>query len=1659
MLHQGQVFSQCGIKIIPDTLNLSICAGDSVLISVTDTSTIFTGSFNWSPAAGLSATTGSSVWAKPGSITKYYVSKIGCSDSDSVTVNVNPLPACSITGNTSGCSGSLTQWCAPNGLAPYLWSTGATTKCINLNTAGTYTVTVTSAASCTSSCQNSLTVNPTPICSITGNSSDCSGTTTQWCAPASLNSYSWSSGATTQCVNVNSSGTYTVTVTDVNACTSSCQKIFNSNSLPTASIDGDTSLCKFSQDSITFSGYNGTAPYTFTYKIDNGNVQTISTNALDSTAYLFPNTSVPGTYHYILISVSDANGCTNAQPETLIVKVKQTVLAQFNGTNAVCQNDPAPLITFTGVNCTPPITFTYTINQNDTFTVTTTTNDTAIAAPTGIVDTYVYNLIGVTDLTCSNNQNKYVTIKVNSLPTATINGTSEVCQFDTPPLITFIGPGSGTPPYIFTYNINGGTSLTDTAGGSSISIGASTDSVGTFVYNLIAVSDGNGCSQLQTGSATVVIDSLPDATISGTASVCQNATSPYITLTGIKGKKPFDFTYIINGVTNTITTSAGNDTVNVPVPTNVAGTFTYYLASVADSNGCASAINQSTSIVINALPNASVIGSTSVCKNGSSPIVIFTGSNGIQDYSFTYNINGGVNQVITTTGSDTVSVIAPTGTAGIFNYILISVSDSIGCTQNQSGTATVTINELPGATLNGDTAVCQNDSPPVITFAGTNGTSPYSFTYVTNDGINPADTNTVSSNGSDSIKTITVPTNIPGNYSYQLIGIQDANGCIGTITDSVSITINPLPNATISGSTVICKNDPGPLITFTGLTGTKPFKFSYNINGGLTDSITVFNSNDTSIVVPTNQEGVYAYNISSVQDSNGCTQIVNGQIATITINSLPMATISGTTAVCENDTALPLITFTGATGTIPYTFIYTINGGANNTVVTTGNNIATVTAPTTAFGTFIYNLISVTDGNGCSQTQTGTATITVNTLPAASISGTATVCQNGTSPSITFTGSNGTPPYSFTYNINNGINSTITASGTNVSISPPTFAAGTFVYNLVAVTDANGCSTDSLTGNATIIVNPLPSDTIFVSVDSVCQNDPSPPLITIKGLNGTSPYTFTYNINGGTPLTATTTGSNDNVQVAVPTNVQPGIYNYNLTSVSDSNGCSLSQSGSVAITVLPLPVIQNNLPNLTLCNGDTLNILPFTSTVFNSVYNWIAINDIGFGLSGTGNIPNLPVINNDSTPLNSNISVHAISPFGCIGPVKSFNIDVNPKPTLLSLDTTICSNQLLNYTIIPSFYNNVTYGWNSNINPLIVSGNSSQNPSSDNIINDNLINHTSTLQNLPYSISLIYTNGVNTCITTDTVTVAIIPAPPKPYFTSAFPGDTITSGDTITLCAGSTNINFNIINPDTAVNYEWQANPSTGVNIGNGNNISANTVISFDITSGSPITIYAIADYIINAGTCQDTSFMIVNIINSGNGFDERKIIPKEPGHLLVYPDNSMDADSGYQWGYDNLFYKNNDTISGPPIDIPGQIYQFFIPSSQFIYHDSLNEHDYAYWVLLTKSECKSKVYYNGPYAHKSIPIETTDNVVGVDVYPNPSAGDLNISLHGNIYGNINAKIYNALGQTVYETRYEKKQAEINQVINLNKILDGIYMLELTSSDHQRITKRVIVSH
>ncbi|MBL0025187.1 MAG: T9SS type A sorting domain-containing protein [Saprospiraceae bacterium] len=87
----------------------------------------------------------------------------GCISSGARTLTVNAKPIAAIIGASEICNTSSTTWIATGGLS-YIWNNGTSTSSINLNNAGTYTVTVTNASGCTSTFQKVLNISASPSC-------------------------------------------------------------------------------------------------------------------------------------------------------------------------------------------------------------------------------------------------------------------------------------------------------------------------------------------------------------------------------------------------------------------------------------------------------------------------------------------------------------------------------------------------------------------------------------------------------------------------------------------------------------------------------------------------------------------------------------------------------------------------------------------------------------------------------------------------------------------------------------------------------------------------------------------------------------------------------------------------------------------------------------------------------------------------------------------------------------------------------------------------------------------------------------------------------------------------------------------------------------------------------------------------------------------------------------------------------------------------------------------------------------------------------------------------------------------------------------------------------------------------------------------------------
>ncbi|WP_293872383.1 choice-of-anchor L domain-containing protein, partial [Flavobacterium sp.] len=128
-------------------------------------------------------------------------------------------------------------------------------------------------------------------------------------------------------------------------------------------------------------------------------------------------------------------------------------------------------------------------------------------------------------------------------------------------------------------------------------------------------------------------------------------------------------------------------------------------------------------LIVVALPSVSISGSTAICS-GSSASIIFTGTPAA---TVNLTVNGIPRQIVLSVLGTYTDVTSPMSLTTIYNLVSATITTSAGTTtQPQSGSATVTVNPVPTATIAGTTSVCQNTAT-AITFTGANGILPYTF--------------------------------------------------------------------------------------------------------------------------------------------------------------------------------------------------------------------------------------------------------------------------------------------------------------------------------------------------------------------------------------------------------------------------------------------------------------------------------------------------------------------------------------------------------------------------------------------------------------------------------------------------------------------------------------------------------------------------------------------------------------------------------------------------------------------------------------------------------------------------------------------------------------------------------------------------------------------
>lgn len=572
----------------------SICVGNNVILTATGGPWVSIQWFNpaGNPINGANTNTLSlpNIQAnQSGLYSVQLVDMTACVANASYQVNVNALPVPTIGATPNPVCTGKTLNLSSGGGATYAWS-GPLSFTSNLQNptranilathAGTYVVTVTSAAGCSANASVSVTVNTSPIATInatpnpicTGNTLNLTsggGTSYSWTGPASFTSNV--QNPTRPNVLITHSGNYIVSVTSANGCSATNTVSVTVNASPTATASAaPAAVCVGDNINLKASGgtsYQWSGPAGFTSNSQNpirGNAQT----------------SFAGIY---TVKVTSGNGCTATASVSVTVNAAPTTLPTATPSSA-CVGSTVQLTSGGGTSYAWTGPQGYTSNlQNPVLVITS-------HLQAGVYKVKVTNGSG-----CSATFS--VTISVNYPPIATAtyqSGTNCIGSN-----LKLFGNGAGS------YLWSGPNGFTSTLQNPVIN-NVTTSNSGTYT---LKVTSPNGCAA--TATLNIVIMAAPVATaFADQNNVCEGGTV-YLHATGGSA-------YKWSGP------AGWSSNLQNPIIYNIPGYMSgFYTVTVINAGGCTS--TATVLINVSQFINGSVSASPNPAPSGSNVQLTATG--------------------------------------------------------------------------------------------------------------------------------------------------------------------------------------------------------------------------------------------------------------------------------------------------------------------------------------------------------------------------------------------------------------------------------------------------------------------------------------------------------------------------------------------------------------------------------------------------------------------------------------------------------------------------------------------------------------------------------------------------------------------------------------------------------------------------------------------------------------------------------------------------------------------------------------------------------------------------------------------------------------------------------------------------------------------------
>lgn len=570
---------------------------------------------------------------------------------------------------------------------------------------------------------------------------------------------------------------------------------------------------------------------------------------------------------------------------------------------------------------------------------------------------------------------------------------------------------------------------------------------------------------------------------------------------------------------------------------------------------------------------------------------------------------------------------------------LANIGNSV-CSTN-SNVFSISFVSGPGnAVSNGDVSICSGAAIPALSVTSVPGTNVNWYDAPTGGTLLQANSNSF------------VPT-AAGTFYAEVI--DPVSNCRSTSRTAVVLSIEAIPNTSVSANTTICTGNSATI----NFSGTPNATVIYTINGGINQTQTLDNLGQAAVVIPNviSTQQIDLVSVSSGSPTN-CSQSLSQSIS-INVSTIPTANISAPLSVCSGSSAT--VTFSGTPNA---TVNYTRNSGPIESQTLDSSGQATLTILNVT-GSIQIDLVSVSAGSSgaCIQNLTQSITINVSATPTAAIASATSICE-GSNVTVDFTG---TPNATVAFTINGGATESQVLNSSGLGTLTIPNVTNNQQIDLISVTagSPNVCS-QNLAQSITVVVVPIPTAVISANT-AICSGNPATILF-----SGTPNSVVTYSINGGASQLQTidNTGLSTLLIGNVTTNTQVV-----LSSVASASLPACSQNLSLAVTINlitnPTAAISAQTP---ICSGASSTVI-FTGTPNSTVtYTIDSGPNLTQTLDNSGQV-NLVLTNITAAKSITLVSVSSGSSGTCFQTLsQSITVNVVPVPTAtMAGPASVCS--------------------------------------------------------------------------------------------------------------------------------------------------------------------------------------------------------------------------------------------------------------------------------------------------------------------------------------------------------------------------------------------------